>query len=430
MSHQDSSQQNMNVYLVGGAVRDNLLNIPIKDRDWVVVGATPEELLKAGYQPVGKDFPVFLHPQTHEEYALARTERKSGAGYTGFECYFGSEVTLEDDLSRRDLTINAMAQDAAGNIIDPYGGQQDLQNKLLRHVSNAFEEDPLRVLRAARFLARFDQKGFRIADETLALMTSIARSGELQHLTPERVWTETEKALLEASPWRYFEALQESEALAIIFPELDQLFGVPQPPMHHPEVDTGVHVMMTLKAALPLLAQHSASKEQKVAVLFALICHDLGKGLTPANKLPSHHGHEDISEHLSKKFCARLRTPNPIKRLSVLVAKYHTHCHRAFELKPSTVMRLFEALDIFRRPDTLQWFLVACEADAKGRTGFEHREYPQTDYLNDCAQAAKSVEAKQLLHLGYIGETLGTELRKRRIDAIRDIKKSYVKDAT
>ncbi len=418
----------MKVYLVGGAVRDKLLNLPVKDRDWVVVGADPQELQQQGYQSVGKDFPVFLHPTTHEEYALARTERKTGAGYTGFDCYFGKDVSLEDDLSRRDLTINAMAEDDNGEIIDPHGGQHDLQQRLLRHVSEAFVEDPLRVLRVARFLARYDHLGFSIADETMALMQRIADSGELQHLTPERVWTETEKALREPSPWRYFEALRECNALAVVFPELDALFGVPQPAQHHPEIDTGIHVMMTLRAAQQLLQKQEPAidDEQIIPVLFALICHDLGKGLTPAEKLPSHPGHEDISEHLSKKVCERLKAPNPVKRLSSLVARYHTHCHRAFELKPSTVMRLFEALDLFRRPQTLEPFLLACEADARGRTGFEDRLYNQADYLRDCAQAAKRVEAKELVNLGFKGETLGIELRKRRINAIKTIKNSYI----
>lgn len=419
----------MNVYLVGGAVRDKLLNLPVKDRDWVVVGALPQDLLEQGYQAVGKDFPVFLHPQTHEEYALARTERKTGVGYTGFECFFGKDVSLEEDLSRRDLTINAMAEDDSGNIIDPFNGKTDLQTRQLRHVSDAFVEDPLRVLRVARFLARFDEQGFSIADETRKLMRHIATSGELQHLTPERVWTETEKALLEPSPWRYFEALQECGALAVIFPELSSLFGVPQPPKHHPEVDTGVHVMMTLKAAKALMAQSkNIDKEQTVAILFSLLCHDLGKGLTPPEQLPSHPGHEDISDFLSKKVCQRLKAPNPVKRLSSLVARFHTHSHRAFELRPSTVMRLFEGLDIFRRPETLEHFLLACEADAKGRTGFETRDYTQADYLRDCAQAANAVHAKVLVNLGFRGETLGTELRKRRINAIGDIKRSYVRE--
>jgi len=418
----------MEIYLVGGAVRDRLLNLPIKDQDWVVVGASADDLLKQGYQAVGKDFPVFLHPQTHEEYALARTERKSGAGYTGFECYAGTDVTLEQDLSRRDLTINAMAQDDAGNLIDPYQGQNDIRDKKLRHVSDAFIEDPLRVLRVARFLARFHSQGFEIAQETLQLMGTISGSGELAHLTPERVWTETEKALSEKSPWRYFEVLYECGALTVIFPELARLFGVPQPPRHHPEIDTGIHVMMTQQAACDLIQEHAINAADRTAILFSLLCHDLGKGLTPEETLPSHPGHEDISEFLTEKVCQRLRTPNPVKRLSKLVAKYHTHCHRAFELKPSTVMRLFEALDVIRRPETLTLFLLACEADAKGRTGFEQRAYPQAGYLQDCANAMKQVEPRLLVNLGFKGETLGIEIRRKRIDAIREIKNSYVQD--
>jgi len=420
----------MKTYLVGGAVRDKLLNIPVQDRDWVVVGALPEQLLQQGYQAVGKDFPVFLHPHSKEEYALARTERKSGAGYTGFDCFFGQDVTLEEDLQRRDLTINAMAEDDDGNIIDPYQGQRDIEHRLLRHVSDAFVEDPLRVLRVARFLARFHNLGFNVATETMTLMQQISASGELQHLTPERVWTETAKALLEPSPWRYFECLRECGALAIIFPELDALFGIPQPPKHHPEIDTGVHVMLTLQAAHKLMQQQAQPLDRNdiVAILFALLCHDLGKGLTPADKLPSHPGHEALSEFLSNKVCSRLRAPNPVKRLSALVAKYHTHCHRAFDLRPSTVMRLFEALDLFRRPETLEIFLLTCEADARGRTGLEAQPYYQVDYLRDCAQTAKNVQAKALVNLGFKGETLGIELRKRRIKAIAEIKRSYVRE--
>lgn len=419
----------MEIFLVGGAVRDKLMGIPGKDRDWVVVGGTEQIMREQGFQPVGKDFPVFLHPQTHEEYALARTERKSGKGYTGFECYSGSEVTLEQDLSRRDLTINAMAEHTDGTLEDPFNGQRDLQDKWLRHVSPAFVEDPLRVLRVARFLARYAHLGFRVAPETNALMQTIAASGELQTLTPERVWAETEKALAEPSPWRYFEALRDCHALAVVFPELDRLFGVPQPPKHHPEIDTGIHVMMTLQAALPLMQDQNIEKPDRVAILFALMCHDLGKGLTPENLWPSHHGHEDVSEHLAEKLCQRIRAPNPVKRLAKLVARLHTHSHRALELKPATVMRTLEALDALRRPDTLHHFLLACEADAKGRTGFENREYPQADYLRDCATAASRVEVQPLLALGFRGETLGAELRKRRIDAIRTVKNAYVKES-
>lgn len=424
----------MQVYLVGGAVRDQLLNRPVKDKDWVVVGATPKELLDNGFQPVGKDFPVFLHPETHEEYALARTEKKQGSGYTGFECQFGQDITLEEDLSRRDLTINAMAQGQDGNIIDPFHGQTDLHNKTLRHVSDAFVEDPLRVLRVARFLARYHDLDFHIAQPTLDLMKAISKQGELNTLTPERVWLETEKALKENSPWRYFETLHDTHALTALFPELDQLFGVPQPAAHHPEIDTGIHVMMTLKACCTLLQDdnliqdYSLNSDDRISILFALLCHDLGKGLTPQYELPHHRGHERISEHLADKLCTRLKTPSQTKRISKLVALYHTQCHTAFELKPNTMMRLLEALDVLRRPETLFMFLIACEADSRGRAGFEDRNYPQADYLKDCAKAARSVNASALTALGYKGKTLGIELRKRRINAIRDIKNSYVRE--
>lgn len=420
----------MDIFLVGGAVRDKLMGMASKDRDWVVVGSSEQAMREQGFQPVGKDFPVFLHPRTHEEYALARTERKSGTGYTGFECYSGQDVTLEQDLSRRDLTINAMAERTDGTLVDPFNGQQDLQQKWLRHVSPAFAEDPLRVLRVARFLARFAHLGFRIAPETNRLMQAIAASGELQTLTPERVWVETAKALTEPSPWRYFEALRECGALTAVFPELDQLYGVPQVAKHHPEIDTGIHVMMTLRAALPLLENAASETADKIAILFALVCHDLGKGLTPQHALPSHHGHEDISEHLADKLCQRLRAPAPVKRLAMLVARFHTHSHRALELKPATVMRLLESLDALRRPDTLSHFLLACEADAKGRTGFEKRDYPQADYLQDCLTAAQRVEVQPLMALGFRGETLGTELRKRRVDAIRAVKQAYLKESS
>lgn len=418
----------MKKYLVGGAVRDKLLNRTIKDRDWVVVGSTPEEMQQQGFQSVGKDFPVFLHPTSKEEYALARTERKIGTGYTGFDCFFGEGVTLEEDLSRRDLTINAMAEDDNNSIIDPYNGQADIKSKKLRHVSAAFVEDPLRVLRVARFLARFHDLGFTIADDTNQLMKTLACSGELETLTPERVWTETEKALSEPSPWRYFEALKNSNALKAVFPEVDALFGVPQTKQYHPEVDTGIHIMMSLQAACKLITTEKPAANFRIPILFSVLCHDLGKALTPEHLLPKHHGHEAISTHLTEKLCARLKTPSLVKRLALLAANYHTHSHRAFELKPSTIMRMFESLDLFRRPEILQPFLISCEADAKGRTNFEETPYPQAEYLQDCAEAAQKVEAKPLVDLGFLGEALGEELRKRRIDAIRTIKNSYVQD--
>ena len=413
----------MNVFLVGGAVRDKLLNKPIKDRDWVVVGSSPQQMLDLGYQQVGNDFPVFLHPSSGEEYALARTERKVGAGYNGFECYAGNDVSLEDDLSRRDLTINAMAESDTGEIIDPFNGQHDLQNRILKHVSDAFLEDPLRVLRVARFYARYGSLGFTIASETLDLMSQISRSGELQSLTVERVWAETEKALLESHPRLYFEALRNCGALAALFPDIDALFGVPQPEKHHPEIDTGLHTLMVLDQAA--LASSELDPSDQLAIRFAAITHDLGKGKTPKDLLPSHHGHEEISEFLTKTLCKHYKVPNQVTRIALLVARYHTQCHIAFELKPSTVMKLLEALDALRRPETLALFLTACEADARGRTGFEERNYPQSGYLEDAALAIKQVDPKSLLALGFRGEALGNEIRQRRIKKLKELKNHY-----
>lgn len=428
----------MNIYLVGGAVRDKLLGKTTKDRDWVVVGATPAHLLNQGYQQVGRDFPVFLHPQSKEEYALARTERKTGSGYSGFTCYAGEDVTLEDDLRRRDLTINAMAESADGEIVDPYGGRSDLQQKLLRHVSNAFREDPLRVLRVARFYARYGNDGFRIADETLALMREIAASGELEHLTPERVWLETEKALSEPAPQRYFEALRESHALAILLPELDALWGIPQPPRHHPEIDTGIHVMLALQQAVNLRTELPATfttyndiseGQANTALMYAVLTHDLGKALTPPHDWPTHHGHEPLSAYLANRISERLRVPNLCRQLATRTAEYHTHCHRAFELRPATTMRVLEALDFLRRPQQLILFLLACEADARGRTGFEDRPYPQADFFATAAEACRRIKADELQKaFGYTGKTLGEELRKRRIRAIASVKKDFVVD--
>ena len=328
----------MQIYLVGGAVRDALLKINIKDKDWVVVGSTPEQLLDLGYSQVGADFPVFLHPKTKEEYALARTERKSGSGYQGFICDFSPNISLEDDLLRRDLTINAMAQKDDGSLVDPYNGQQDIKDKKLRHVSDAFSEDPLRVLRVARFAARFAHLGFTIADETLKLMRDIAASGELAHLTQERVWQETERALGESKPWVYFQVLRDCDALAIIFPELDRLFGVPQPEKHHPEIDCGIHTLMVLEQACKLT--------DDVNVRWASLLHDLGKGLTRESLLPSHHGHEQSGEQLVIELNQRLKTPNEFKDLSRLVCVWHTHVHRAFELNAKTILKFFSKIDL------------------------------------------------------------------------------------
>ena len=415
----------MEIYLVGGAVRDKLLNLPVKDRDWVVVGSTPDAMLAKGYQQVGKDFPVFLHPKTKEEYALARTERKQGRGYTGFACYAGEDVTLEDDLKRRDLTINAMAEDSQGNLIDPHQGKADLAARTLRHVSTAFSEDPLRVLRVARFYARYQPLGFSISTDTMTLMQQMVAGGELSDLTAERVWQETERALLEHKPVCYFEALRECGALAVLFPEVDALFGVPQVARYHPEIDTGIHTLMVLDAAIALTLDHT--DDDKLQVRWAALMHDLGKAKTPAETLPHHYGHEAVSEHLADKVNKRYKVPKPAARMAKLAARHHTHSHKAFELKPATVLRLLEALDAFRRPETLPLFLLACEADARGRTGFENQDYPQADYLRDCFHAANQVQAKDILQTRELrGAALGEEIRKQRITAIGRIKSDYV----
>lgn len=379
----------MKTYLVGGAVRDRLLGFDKSDRDWVVVGASVTQMLDAGFTQVGRDFPVFLHPQTKEEHALARTERKTGPGYTGFAFNADPSVTLEEDLERRDLTINAIAQDSDDNLIDPYGGVKDIEERVLRHVSAAFTEDPLRVLRVARFAARFSPLGFRIAEETLALMQQLSRSGELQHLVAERVWQEMEKALHTAAPAEFFLCLRACDALQIILPEVDKLFGVPQPPQHHPEIDTGVHVMMCVEQATKL--------SEDPVVRFATLMHDLGKGVTPKDNWPHHHGHEQLGVALIDAVCARLRVPKKYHQVARLVSQYHTHCHRALELRADTMLRLFESLDAFRRPEQVAQFLLACEADSRGRTGFEDREYPQADLLRGALVAAQAVNIAQLL---------------------------------
>ena len=403
----------MQTYLVGGAVRDALLNIPIKDKDWVVVGSTPKQLLELGYSQVGADFPVFLHPKTKEEYALARTERKSGRGYQGFICDFTPDITLEEDLLRRDLTINAMAQDDHGNIIDPYNGQKDIRNKKLRHVSDAFYEDPLRVLRVARFAARFAHLGFSVAKETNMLMRKISASGELAHLTPERVWQETERALGESQPWVYFQVLRDCHALKAIFPELDRLFGIPQPEKHHPEIDCGIHALMSLEQA-SLLSTDSN-------VRWASLIHDLGKGLTRKNLLPSHHGHEQFGEPLVIELNQRLKAPNEFKDLSRLVCLYHTHVHRALELNPKTILKFFSAIDLWRKPERLKQILIACKADSRGRTGFEEVEYAQADYINELATACLAVTAKQFVEQGIQGKEIGEAIALERLNVIKRI---------
>ncbi len=397
----------MEIYLVGGAVRDKQLGLTVQDRDYVVVGATPEEMTARGFRMVGADFPVFLHPETKEEYALARTERKSGRGYKGFTVYAGPDVTLEDDLARRDLTINAMAEHADGTLIDPFGGIEDLKRGILRHVSPAFVEDPLRVLRVARFAARF---GYAVAPETLALMQEIVEAGELEQLVAERVWTEIERALGERAPARFFEVLRECRALARVLPELDALFGVPQPPEHHPEIDTGVHTLMVLAQATRL------SSEARVR--FAALTHDLGKGATPPGEWPKHHGHEVRSVELVRALARRLRVPNEFRDLAVAVARYHGNGHRIAELRDATVLETLEALDAFRRPERLEGFVLACEADYRGRTGYEQRDYPQAGQWRAAFAAARAVDTATAI-AGLTGPVAGEAIRRARIEAIR-----------
>ncbi len=407
----------MKTYLVGGAVRDALLGLPVKERDWVIVGATPEDIqamLAQGFRPVGKDFPVFLHPETREEYALARTERKQGRGYHGFIVHASPEVTLEEDLARRDLTINAIAQDENGRLIDPYGGLRDLKARLLRHVSPAFVEDPLRLLRTARLAARLAPLGFRVADETMELMRRMVEQGEVDALVPERVWQEIVKALQTDHPARFFEILRESGALARLMPELDALFGVPQPASHHPEIDTGVHSLMALQQAVRL----GADAPTRLAALL----HDIGKGTTPPQLWPHHYGHERRGAHLLQAMAGRLRMPAEYRDLAILTARWHTHAHRAFELRPSTLLRLLHHLDALRRPQRFAQFLLACEADARGRLGLEDRAYPQAAYLRQALQAIQGVSAKPLLEKGLRGEALGQALSLERLRALQALK--------
>ncbi|MFT6031399.1 MAG: tRNA nucleotidyltransferase (CCA-adding enzyme) [Oleiphilaceae bacterium] len=407
----------MQTYLVGGAVRDKLLGRPIKDQDWVVVGSTPKQMLAHGYQAVGADFPVFLHPKTKEEYALARIERKIGAGYTGFSCDASSEVSLEEDLLRRDLTINAMAMDDQGNIIDPYNGQQDLENRLLRHVSDAFVEDPLRVLRVARFAARYYDLGFRIAPETLTLMQTIVANGELTALSAERVWQETARSLLETHPEVYFENLRACDALAVWFPELDKLWGIPNPAKWHPEIYTDIHTMMVLQQAVKL--------SDKLSVRFASLVHDLGKGLTPAEKLPSHLGHEKRGLEAINTLCDRLKAPNDCRELGLMVSEFHTHLHSAFELKASTILGMFNRCDVWRKPQRFTDFLLTCKADARGRTTFEESEYNNAEYIWQAYEAAAKVDIKAIVAKGYQGKAIKEQTEQQRISVIQAFKRFY-----
>jgi tRNA nucleotidyltransferase (CCA-adding enzyme) len=407
----------MQVYLVGGAVRDALLGLQVKERDWVVVGSTREELLRLGYREVGRDFPVFLHPDTHEEYALARRERKTAPGYRGFAVEFGPEVTLEDDLARRDLTINAIAQASDGALVDPFGGKRDIESRVLRHVSAAFVEDPVRVLRLARFAARFAPLGFRTDSETMLLMRSMVARQEVDALVAERVWQETEKALREAAPSTFFMVLRECGALARVYPELDALFGVPQPPQWHPEIDTGVHTLMVLDQAVKL------SPEPRVR--FAALVHDLGKGATPPAEWPSHRGHEERSVALIESLAARLRIPGEYRDLALIVARYHGIVHRAFELKPKTVVNFLEHSDAFRRPERFAQALLACEADSRGRSGWEARPYPQREYLLAARAAAAAIKPSASDIAARSGAQIAEQLYRRRLEAVALVRERF-----
>jgi len=404
----------MKIYRVGGAVRDALLGLPVQDTDWVVVGGTPEEMAARGFRPVGKDFPVFLHPDTHEEYALARTERKTARGYKGFSVYAAPDVTLEQDLLRRDFTVNAMAQDDAGKLIDPYGGMDDLKAGILRHVSEAFAEDPVRILRAARFVARF---GFTIAPETLALMRAMVDNGEVDALVAERVWQELARGMMEEKPSRFFTTLRACGALHKILPEVDALFGVPQPAQYHPEIDCGLHTMLVLDAA----ADAGATLE----VRFAALTHDLGKGTTPPDILPRHIGHEARSVDLLKGVCQRLRVPGECCDLGLLVARYHGNVHRAKQLRADTIVRLLHDCDAWRRPQRFEQLLQACAADARGRTGHEHDTYPQADYLLQALRAAQAVNAGEIARQAVDGVTIAERVRHARVAAVEHVVKHH-----
>ncbi len=405
----------MQIYLVGGAVRDEQLGIPHSERDWCIVGATPDEMLALGYRQVGKDFPVFLHPDTKEEYALARKERKTAAGYHGFAFDYSPDVSIEEDLLRRDLTINAIAQDADGKLIDPSGGLDDIRNRQLRHVSNAFAEDPVRILRVAKFAARYHQLGFRVAPETLQLMRTMVDNGEVDALVPDRVWKETEEALRGRNLRTYFEVLRECGALAVLFPEVEALFGVPQPEQWHPEIDTGIHVMMVLDQAEAISAD--------LEVRFAALTHDLGKGTTPRHQLPGHAGHETRGLALIRQLAERLRVPRACRDLALLVAEFHTHCHRALQLRAKTLLKVLEKSDAFRRPDRFEQFLLACEADARGRKGLEQRSYPQADYLRGAFAAAAAVDAGAIAK-DHAAHKIAKAIRRARLMALRDYRSS------
>jgi len=407
----------MKIYRVGGAVRDKLLNYFSDENDWLVVGATPEEMVELGYVPVGNDFPVFIQPQTGEEYALARTERKSGHGYAGFTFHAAADVSLEDDLVRRDLTINAMAEDEQGVLYDPYGGQRDLSAKILRHVSDAFTEDPLRVLRVARFAARYHHLGFTVAAETMDLMTAISTSGELDYLVAERVWKETERALGERSPDIFIETLRRCGALKVLLPEVQRLFGVPQRADYHPEIDTGIHTLMAL--------QQSVRLSDRSAIRFAVLVHDLGKGITPDDVLPSHKGHEARGVALVDDVCDRFKVPNDVRQLALAVTEYHLMCHKAQQLKPETIVNLLKGIGALKSRDKLEDFILCCEADARGRTGFEDRDYPSSNYLRDALSCISAISVADLVEAGLDGAEIGRQLHLRRTARMADLKQNY-----
>jgi tRNA nucleotidyltransferase (CCA-adding enzyme) len=415
----------MQIYLVGGAVRDKLLGHPVKDQDWVVVGSTSQQMLDLDYQAVGADFPVFLHPKTREEYALARIERKIGEGYTGFSCDASSEVSLEEDLLRRDLTINAMAMDEQGIIIDPYDGQQDLKDKILRHVSSAFIEDPLRVLRVARFAARYYRLGFRIAPETLALMQTIVANGELTALSAERVWQETARSLKEAHPEVYFENLRACGALAVWFPEINALWGIPNPAKWHPEIDTGIHTMMVLQQAVSLSDTYSNKHSDKLRIRFAALVHDLGKGLTPPENWPSHKGHEKLGLAAINTLCDRLKAPNDCRELGLIVSEYHSHVHHAFGLEASSLLDMLNRCDVWRKPQRFADFLLTCKADARGRTTFENREYTNAEYIWQAYETAAKVDVKAIVAEGYQGKAIKEQTERQRISSIQAFKNAF-----
>lgn len=403
----------MQVYRVGGAIRDELLGLPVKDTDWVVTGATPEQMVAGGYQPIGKDFPVFLHPVSKQEYALARTERKTARGYAGFSFNTDPAITIEQDLARRDLTINAIAEDTSGNVIDPFNGRQDIQDRILRHVSDAFVEDPVRVLRIARFAARFAHLGFTIADQTKQLIEDIGQSGELDALVPERVWNEMQKALGENDPQVFFTSMRDCGVLKILFPEVDNLFGVPQTAKYHPEVDTGIHLMLCLKK--------SAELNYDLDVRFAVLMHDLGKGNTPQNILPGHYGHELRGLKLARKFCKKWRVPKAMTDLALMTCEYHTHIHRMYEMKASTLLNFFMRTDSFRRPERFKKMTNACIADARGRTGFENDPYHQAAYANRLVDQLNLLDIGPILESGKQGQELGEAIFNYRLEYLKTI---------